>query len=72
MKNCKIYKTEETQNHCPNYGHPTILKRIDGHYIIHKIEHVLKFEKGILYTIRELLTRPEFNERHLYSIPNNK
>jgi predicted acetyltransferase len=34
------------------------LKRIDGHYIIHEIEHVLHFERGNLYTVRELITKP--------------
>ena len=40
------------------------LTRIDGKYIIHEIEHVLHFEKGILYTIRGLLTNPGENVRH--------
>lgn len=42
-------------------------KRIDGHYILHEIEHVLHFERGILYTIRELLIRPGENIRHFIS-----
>ena len=33
------------------------LKRIDGHYILHEIEHIFHFERGILYTVRELLIR---------------
>jgi hypothetical protein len=62
--NCKNCNTEVDLNYCANCGQPVKLKRINGHYIIHEIEHVLHFEKGILYTIRGLLTRPGENVRH--------
>jgi hypothetical protein len=55
---CKNCKTEVTQNYCPNCGHPAILKRIDGQYILQEIGNVLNFEKGILFTIRELAINP--------------
>lgn len=61
--NCKNCNTEVNLNYCPNCGQPVNLQRINGQYIIHEIEHVLHFEKGILYTIRELLTRPGENVR---------
>lgn len=35
-----------------------MLKRIDGHYIAHEIEHILHFERGILYTVKGLLIAP--------------
>ena len=56
--NCKNCNTEINQNYCPQCGHPAKLHRIDGHYILHEIEHILHFERGILFTIRELLLRP--------------
>ena len=56
--NCKNCNTAVSQNYCPNCGQPAQLKRIDRHYIIHEINHLLHFEKGILFTIRELLLRP--------------
>ncbi len=62
--NCKNCNTEVDLNFCANCGQPVQLKRINGHYIVHEIEHVLHFEKGILYTIRELLTRPGENIRN--------
>ena len=34
------------------------LERIDGAYILKEIGGVLNFEKGILYTIKELFLRP--------------
>ncbi|WP_199120116.1 DUF3667 domain-containing protein [Pedobacter sp. ASV28] len=61
MNNCKNCNEETSKNYCANCGQPTKLKRIDSHYIQHEIEHVLHFEKGILYTIKELLLRPGQN-----------
>lgn len=63
-KNCNI---EVNSNFCPECGLPTSLKRIDGKYIIHEIEHVLHFERGILYTIRKLVTNPGQNIRDYLS-----
>ena len=65
--NCKNCNSEVNSNYCPNCGQPKQLKRIDGHYIIHEIEHVLHFERGILYTVRELITNPGQNIRNYLS-----
>ena len=56
--NCKNCKKEINGNFCSNCGQSASLKRIDGHYIIHELEHVLHFERGILYTIKELFINP--------------
>lgn len=64
---CKNCSSEITGNFCSNCGQPSQLKRIDGHYIIHEIEHVLHFEKGILFTIRELLVNPGKNIRDFFA-----
>lgn len=56
--NCKACNTAITANFCPDCGQPKNLKRIDGHYILHEIEHVLHFERGILYTVKELCLNP--------------
>ncbi|CAM4030900.1 DUF3667 domain-containing protein [Flavobacterium antarcticum] len=58
MTHCTACQTPVTQNFCPNCGQAALLKRIDGPYILHEIIHVVHFEKGILYTIKELLIRP--------------
>ncbi|MCS3529429.1 DUF3667 domain-containing protein [Chryseobacterium sp. JUb7] len=50
-----------SEEFCSNCKQTVKPKRIDGRYIIHEIEHVLHFERGILYTIRELLIRPGEN-----------
>lgn len=56
--NCTNCSSELVGKYCANCGQPTQLKRIDGHYILHEIEHILHFDKGILYTIKELLISP--------------
>ena len=56
--NCKNCNHVVNENYCPNCGQPAKLKRIDGHYIAHEIEHVLHFERGFLYTIKKLITEP--------------
>ena len=61
--NCKNCNTEIDYNFCPNCGQPKNLKRIDKQYIMHEIEHVLHFERGILYTVKELFTNPGKNIR---------
>lgn len=65
--NCKNCNTEINSKFCPDCGQQASLKRIDGKYIIHEIEHVLHFERGILYTIRELITNPGQNIRNYLS-----
>ncbi|MCZ8284970.1 MAG: DUF3667 domain-containing protein [Bacteroidia bacterium] len=55
-----------TKSVCSQCGQPAKLKRIDAHYISHEIQHLLHFEKGLLLTVKELLTRPgETIKEHL-------
>ncbi len=58
MTNCKNCQTKINGKYCSNCGQAASLKRIDGHYLIHEIEHILHFERGILFTLKELLIRP--------------
>lgn len=58
MTNCKNCNKSVNGNFCCNCGQPLKTKRVDGHYILHEIQHILHFEKGILYTVKELLIRP--------------
>ncbi len=55
---CTSCNQDIPENYCTKCGEPANLKRIDWHYIQHEIEHILHLEKGILYTVRELLIRP--------------
>jgi hypothetical protein len=72
MTNCNSCNYELTGKYCSNCGKPVATKRIDGHYIIHEIEHVLHFEKGILLTIKELLIRPGQNVREFITADRSK
>lgn len=67
LMNCTNCATEVTLNYCANCGQARSLKRIDGKYILHEIEHILHFERGILYTIRELAIHPGYNIRKYLS-----
>jgi hypothetical protein len=58
MTDCKSCGNILNEKYCPNCGQPAKLKRIDKHYISHELLHLLHFEKGFFYTIRELMTRP--------------
>ena len=60
---CKNCNTVITDKFCSNCGQPKTLKRVDGHYVSHEIQHLLHLEKGILFTIKELLIRPGKNVR---------
>ena len=72
MTTCKNCNATINEKYCPNCGQPAMLKRIDGHYIKHEIEHLLHFEKGIFYTIKELLIRPGQNIREFIHDNRNR
>ncbi|MDM1395865.1 DUF3667 domain-containing protein [Myroides odoratimimus] len=55
---CKTSHTDLSTGYCPDCGESIKLKRIDSHYVLHEISHVLHVEKGIFYTIKELLLKP--------------
>ena len=67
MVNCKNCGTNISSKFCPDCGQPATLKRIDAHYIANEIEHVLHFERGIFYTIKELITAPGQNVKNYIS-----
>lgn len=67
MNKCKNCNAELNGNYCSNCGQPAKLKRIDAHYIKLEIEKVLNFDKGIFYTIKELLIKPGENVREFFT-----
>ena len=72
MTNCQKCHTEFEGNYCPNCGHPKQLERINSRYILSEIGSVLNFQKGILYTIKELVIRPGQNVRAFISEDRNR
>lgn len=65
--NCKNCSAPVNSKYCPDCGHPVQIKRIDGKYLLHEIEHVLHFERGILYTVKELIVNPGQNIKNYLS-----
>ncbi len=59
-------------NYCAQCGHPKALKRIDGHYVFSEVVSVLNFDKGIFYTIKELLLRPGKNVQKFIHTDRNR
>lgn len=49
-----------------------VLTRIDGKYIVKEFSKVLNFERGILYTIKELIYRPGINIRKFIQEDRNR
>ena len=72
MTNCKHCRTPITEKYCANCGHAAKLHRIDRHYIAHEIEHLLHFEKGVFYTVKELIVRPGHSIREFIEENRNK
>lgn len=58
MQYCKNCNKRLTGKFCSECGFPKEPKRIDRQYIVDEIGSVLNFEKGIFYTVKELLIRP--------------
>lgn len=71
-ENCRNCNALITGNYCSDCGQKVKLDRINGHYIKHEIEHVLHFEKGILYTIKALLLHPGASVREFISENRNR
>lgn len=47
------------QKFCPQCGQPTPAHRIDWHFLGHELEHsVLHMDRGILYSLKQLMLRP--------------
>lgn len=69
---CEQCQSELTGRFCSFCGSAQTLKRIDGTFILSEILSVLNFDKGILYTIRELLTRPGQNIRDFMHKDRNR
>ena len=61
---CEHCQNEHTGNYCATCGRAQNLKRIDRNYVFSEIKSVLNLDKGILYTIKELLIRPGQNIRN--------
>lgn len=65
MTTCKNCSESFEGNYCPNCGTIVRAKRIDNHYVVEELEHgILHLDKGILFTLKELLIRPGKSARN--------
>ena len=55
---CKNCNEPITKNFCSNCGIPATLRRIDGQYIIHEIRDFFFANRGMIYTVKNVLIRP--------------
>lgn len=57
--NCDLVSVDPEQKFCPACGQPTPAHRIDWHFLGHELEHsVLHMDRGILFSLKELMLRP--------------
>ncbi len=57
--NCARVTDGHEQKFCPACGQPTPAHRIDWHFLGHELEHsVLHMDRGVLYTLKQLMLRP--------------
>jgi len=60
MNNCRNCKESIDVNwdYCPTCGRPTKLRRIDKHYFIQELADFFSANKGMVYTVKNVLLRP--------------
>lgn len=58
MAICSHCKSAEGGNFCSNCGQPIVVERIDRNYAIQELMKLTGYEKGFIYTVKELAIRP--------------
>ena len=58
MENLEHDQIKKAETFSTSSAEQPKLQRIDKHYLLHEIEHLIHFERGFLYTVREVLIRP--------------
>ena len=58
MNSCKKCNEPLHGDYCSKCGYPAKLKRIDKHYIVQEIAGAFHAERGMLYTLKKMLTSP--------------
>ncbi len=63
-------KGSDSLSYEPEY--PNVLKRIDGRYILSEIASILNFDKGIFFSVKEILIRPGNSVRNYLHADRNR
>jgi hypothetical protein len=64
FNNCKNCNEPLSWDYCPKCGRPATLKRIDGKYILNEIGDFLFANKGLIYTVINVLISPGASIRY--------
>jgi Protein of unknown function (DUF3667) len=72
MTNCTNCNFILNEKYCPNCGQVAVLKRIDKHYLQHEFMHLFHLEKGFIYTVWQLITKPGESIRTFLTENRNK
>ena len=68
MTICQNCGAEGDQNYCPGCGQALQAKRISMHTLLNEVAHTFwHFEKGFLYTLKELAINPGTTQRKYLS-----
>lgn len=54
--NC--HRAISNENFCPDCGQALKIDKIDGKYVVQELFHLVGYEKGFIFTFKELLLRP--------------
>ncbi len=63
VEKCSQCESDLFDQYCSNCGHPRKPKKIDGQYISGELRSILNFDRGIFFTVKELLLRPGISVR---------
>jgi hypothetical protein len=66
MNICKKCKSEFQGNYCFNCGHPQVIERINGRYIVSEIGSVLNFQKGFFFHNKRIANKTRSKYKNIY------
>ena len=72
MTFCSSCNAENTGRFCSNCGQPMVIERIDKNYAIQELTKLTGYERGFLYTVKELACRPGQMIRKYLEIDRHK
>lgn len=72
IEKCKRCNKSLSGDFCSSCGYSNNIKKINYQFILSEIGSVINFEKGILFTIKELLIRPGVNIRKFIREDRNR
>lgn len=72
MNLCSSCNAESTGHFCSNCGQLLVIERIDKNYAIQELTKLTGYEKGCIYTVKELARRPGLAIREYLEVDRQK